>query len=266
LDRKSARVAAPMEEAEYRKLAAVEDRMWYFAALHRLIERALQKRLAGGPAQILDAGCGTGGLIARLAPAYPAWSWTGVDVSPLGCALARERWGVPLRPGFGVQAEHALPRIVEADITSLPFPDACFDAVVSADVLYHVADDQQALREFRRVLRPGGVLILNLPAHPWLWSYHDAAVGGLRRYRRSGLARQLSAAGFSSVRLTHWNTLLLPLIAFRRKCLPAPAGGSDVHEFSRPLELLGRAATALERGWLDLAPLPFGSSLLAVGR
>jgi SAM-dependent methyltransferase len=255
-----------MEEAEYRKLAAVEDRMWYFASLHALIERVLQARLGARPAQILDAGCGTGGLIARLGPLHPAWAWTGVDVSSLACALARERWSAPLRQGFGGRAEPALPRIVEANITALPFPPASFDAVVSADVLYHVADDRAALQEFRRVLRPGGVLILNLPAHPWLWSYHDVAVGGLRRYRRSGLGRQLRSADFSSVRLTHWNTLLLPLIAFRRKCLPAPAGGSDVQEFSLPLELLGRAATALERGWLDLAPLPFGSSLLAVAR
>lgn len=252
-----------MEEAEYRKLAAVEDRMWYFASLHALVERALQARLGTGPAQILDAGCGTGGLIGRLSSAHPAWSWTGVDVSPLACALARERWSTN---GWSATSGRAVPSIVEANITALPFPTASFDAVVSADVLYHVADDQTALQEFRRVLRPGGVLILNLPAHPWLWSYHDVAVGGLRRYRRSGLGRQLRAAAFSSVRLTHWNTLLLPLIAFRRKCLPAPAGGSDVQEFSLPLELLGRTATALERGWLDLAPLPFGSSLLAVAR
>jgi len=255
-----------MEEAEYRKLAAVEDRMWYFAALHAHVERELAVHLREGPAQILDAGCGTGGLMARLGPGHPAWSWTGVDLSPVACALARARWSAPTPRslGEGGPAGRPAPLVVEASLTALPFPDDAFDAVVSADVLYHVADDSAALRELRRVLRPGGVLILNLPAHPWLWSYHDEAVGGLRRYRAGELSRQLQAAAFTPVLLTHWNTLLLPLIAARRKLLPAPAGGSDVQEFSPPLEWLGRAATALERAWLRVEPLPFGSSLLAV--
>jgi len=154
--------------------------------------------------------------------------------------------------------------ILEASLLNLPFPAGQFDAIVCADVLYHIADDNAALRELRRVLRPSGTLIVNVPAHPWLWSYHDEAVAGLRRYRRGDLHRQLIAAGFATTRLTHWNTLLLPLIAARRKLLPPPQHGSDVQEFSRPLELLGRGATALERVWLRLAPLPFGTSLLAI--
>ena len=292
-----------MEEGEYRKLAAVEDRMWYFAALHALIDRELTGFLGEQPAELLDAGCGTGGLICRSGQLHPSWRWTGVDVSPLAVRLARERWstgsgaltsassedrgiaGSSSGTPFGVsgpdrgQCTKALkasatqsnrnenarpPVILEASLTSLPFPAARFDAIVSADVLYHIANDNAALRELRRVLRPGGTLILNVPAHPWLWSYHDEAVGGLRRYRRGDLRRQLLAAGFATARLTHWNALLLPLIAARRKLFPPPKHGSDVQEFSPPLELLGRGATALERAWLRLAPLPFGSSLLAI--
>jgi SAM-dependent methyltransferase len=249
-----------MHEAEYRKLAGVEDRMWYFHALHTLVERQLRRSLGNRPARLLDAGCGTGGLIFRMSEAHPAWRWTGVDLSPLALELAAARWSAT----SGRAGEP--PTLLEADITALPFPDAQFDAITSADVLYHVAEDNAALRELRRVLRPGGALILNLPAHPWLWSYHDEAVAGLRRYRRGELRSQLLAAGFTEASLTHWNTLLLPLIAARRKLLPPPESGSDVQGYSWPLEVLGRAATAAERIWLQAASLPFGSSLLAVAR
>jgi ubiquinone/menaquinone biosynthesis C-methylase UbiE len=144
-----------MEADEYRKLADVEDHMWYFYALHGHIERALDA--AGAPGiRVLDAGCGTGGLIRRLTPRHPGWRWSGIDLEPLAYALARERTvGADIRP---------------ASVTALPFPDASFDAVVSADVLYHVDDDEAALREFFRVLRPGGIAVINVPAYRWLWS------------------------------------------------------------------------------------------------
>ena len=136
-----------MEESEYRKLAQVEDRMWYFRGLHGLAERALGGAL-GAAAQILDAGCGTGGLIRRLGPAHPGWAWTGIDLSPVACALARERTTADIRLG---------------SVTELPFGERSFDAVVSCDVLYHVEDDGAALREAARVLRPGGRLRLGVP-------------------------------------------------------------------------------------------------------
>ncbi len=241
-----------MEPDEYRKLAAVEDTMGYFRALHGHVHRALARRHGGRAARVLDAGCGTGGLSRRLAAAEPAWTWTGVDLSPLACALARER--VPAA------------EIREADVTALPFPDASFDAVVSADVLYHVPDDALALRELARVLRPGGTLVVNVPAHRWLWSYHDVATHALRRYTRGEVRAKLAAAGLAAERVTHWNTLLLPLVAARRRLLPAPRGGSDVQAFSAPLEWVFGTAMALERGWLGTgADLPCGSSILAVG-
>lgn len=240
----------PMEAEEYRKLAAVEDAMWYFRALHAHVGRELRAYVPAGPARILDAGCGTGGLIRRLAPLQPDWRWTGVDVSPLACALARERGGAD---------------IVEASVTALPFRDGEFSAVVSADVLYHLDDDEAALREMARVLRPGGVMIINVPAHRWLWSYHDGAVAGRRRYDRRELAGKLARAGLTARRLTHWNTLLLPLIAVRRKLLPAPSSGSDVRLAAPWLESTLTAVLAAETAWIrGVSNLPAGSSILAV--
>ncbi|MEO6875910.1 MAG: class I SAM-dependent methyltransferase, partial [Opitutaceae bacterium] len=171
-----------MVDEEYRKLAAVEDAMWYFRALHAHIGRELVANLPPGPARILDAGCGTGGLIRRLAPLRPEWQWTGVDVSPVACQLARERGGSD---------------VSEASVTALPFAEGEFSAVVSADVLYHLDDDGLALREMARVLRPGGVMVINVPAHRWLWSYHDVAVQGRRRYGRGELKAKLVQAGLT---------------------------------------------------------------------
>ena len=265
-----------MEAAEYRKLAAVEDEMWYFRALHAHVERALVGALgSGGDAspsphfpeiegaaeaprrhpRILDAGCGTGGLIRQLAPRHSAWRWTGVDIEPLACTLARER--------AGDQSTD----IHEASVTALPFGEGTFDAVVSADVLYHVDDDAAALRQFFRVLRPGGTLVINVSAYRWLWSYHDEAVHARRRYGRGEVRAKLGAAGFAAPRATHWNALPFPLVVARRKFFPAPRDGSDVRLFPAPVESAFNAAMAVERGWLGaFGALPFGSSILAVAR
>jgi SAM-dependent methyltransferase len=238
-----------MEEAEFSKLAATEDRMWYFRGLHALVEWRLASAFPGATAEVLDCGCGTGGLIRRMAAVHPRWRWTGVDLSPLACAFARER---------------TTARICEGSAMALPFDSNRFDAVVLADVLYHLDDDRKALGECHRVLRPGGCVVVNVPAHPWLWSYHDVAVHGRRRYRRAEVIEKLNAAGFTESKATHWNALLLPMIVARRKLWPAPAGGSDVQSCSPAVEALGRAALAIERSCLRAGGrFPFGSSIFA---
>jgi SAM-dependent methyltransferase len=225
--------------------------MWYFRVLHRRIEDQLSGRL-GSEAEILDAGCGTGGLIRRLGPLHPGWRWTGIDLDPTAIRFARERVGPATR-------------LAEGSVSALPFPDACFDAVVSADVLYHLADDEAATAEACRVLRPGGVFIANVPAYPWLWSYHDVAVAGRRRYRRAGLIDLLRRAGFGTVRATYCNLPVFPLVVARRKLLPPPKGGSDVALqpalIEAGLHALGAGENAcLRRG----IRMPFGSSVFAV--
>lgn len=246
-----------MNTAEYHKLAQLEDRHWYFLSLHRHIGRALDQALPAGesrPARLLDAGCGTGGLIRRIAPRRPAWQWSAVDLSPLACELATARAG-------------RLASIAQASATGLPFPADSFDAVVSADVLAHVDDDARALAEAFRVLKPGGVAVVNVPAYPWLWSYHDEQVQARRRYTARGLGELLAAAGFRGIQSTHWNALLFPAIWARRKLLRPSAGGSDVGPVWPPLNLALRALMRLEHAWVDGGGRwAWGSSILVTAR
>ena len=122
---------------EYRKLAEVEDSMWYFKALNRRMLLPLAP-LVNREASILDAGCGTGGLIKALQAYGPQWKICGLDYSSLACAYTRDKTSVPIKEG---------------SIEDLPFESCQFDAVVCADVISQIDDGSVALREFARVLK-----------------------------------------------------------------------------------------------------------------
>jgi SAM-dependent methyltransferase len=149
----------------------------------------------------------------------------------------------------------------------MPFRDGAFAAVVSLDVLSHAAvDPPRALAEMRRVLAPGGRLVLNLPAFGWLRSAHDARVHNSRRFVPTEARRMLDAAGFQTVALRFWNALLLPLMVVQRKILArAPDKGSDVATFPPWLDRTLHATTAVERRLMRAGlRFPAGGSLHAI--
>ena len=242
-----------MDPSEYDKLDRLEDRMWWFAATHaNLMMLAQRFGSSAAPRRILDAGCGTGGLLAKLAAAAGEASMVvGLDADESACARARTKSARPVCRG---------------SINALPFIDAAFSAIFSADVLCHRdVDERQALQQFRRCLAPGGILVLNLPAYRWMLSHHDAAVYNVRRYTRRGAAQLLRDAGFRVLYASYWNIVLFPLMVIARKLLPSRDAASDVRAYSAPMEALGRAATALERFFLQAGwHFPFGGSLVAV--
>jgi SAM-dependent methyltransferase len=149
----------------------------------------------------------------------------------------------------------------------MPFRDGGFGAVVSLDVLCHGAvEPEQALAEMRRVLAPGGLLVLNLPAYRWLHSVHDERVHNTRRFVAREARAMLERAGFAAPRARYWNALLLPLMVVQRKVLSraAPSGRSDVAPFPPWLDRSLHAATVLERRLAGLGlAFPAGGSLLA---
>jgi len=241
-----------VEAREYERLAAVEGEMWWFRGLHANLVAALRRSFGGERAAILDSGCGTGGLLVALGGALPQAMLFGLDLDEGAAATARAKSGRP---------------VCVASIDRLPFADGAFDAVMSADVLCHEGvDEGAALAGLRRCLRPGGTLILNLPAYPWLFSAHDVAVANARRYARGELCRLLAHAGFTSIHAVYWNSFLFPLMLLRRKVWRGgqPAGGSEVALLPAPLERVFGAVMALENRLLKAGiGLPFGGSILA---
>lgn len=239
-----------MQLDEYRKLAEVEDRMWYFRALNRRMNRWLARGLPAGPAQILDAGCGTGGLIKHLRQARPDWRLTGLDFSARACELARLR----------TEAE-----IVQGSITALPFADESFDAVVSADVVCQVEDGARALQEFARVLRPGGLALVNVPAFRWLWSYHDDTCETKHRYTRPELMALMEGARLRVTFASYANGLSLPLVVLRRKLFRPANPTSDVRLYPASVEAIFGGMAWLEYKWMNFGGrVPAGSSVFVV--
>lgn len=241
-----------MDAAEYELMHAVEERMWWYRGLHRMLLRTLRAEgIAEG--RILDAGCGTGGFMAYLAARHAGVAAVGIDYAEGGARLALAKSGAPVAVG---------------SVDALPFADAAFSAILSADVLCHRdVDEAKALSEMRRCLADGGVLILNLPAFEWMKSAHDERVHNARRYTAAGLRALLFGAGFAGIRTFYWNSLLFPLMVLRRKIGSDQAAGSDVFAYPAPVEAAFRSVLAAERGLMVLGlRFPAGGSVMAVAR
>jgi SAM-dependent methyltransferase len=236
-----------MEQDEYARMDAAEEHMWWYRALHLRLEHAL----APCRGAVLDAGCGTGGLLARLAARRPDLALIGLDADASAASRARAKSGAPLARG---------------SVNALPFADASFAALVAADVLCHAGvDPALALAEFARVLRPGGRLVLNMPAYGWMASAHDRRVHNARRWNARETGAALVRAGFAEIRLRYWNSLLFPLMLVHRLVTARDAAtGSDVVAFPRGIDAAFFAATGIERR-LPFT-LPFGGSVLATAR
>jgi SAM-dependent methyltransferase len=233
-----------MELPEYTLMDAAEDHMWWYRALHRRLLDAL----ADVHGAVLDAGCGTGGLLARMQGARPDLWRVGLEWADRASRRAAQK------------SEAA---VVRGSVNALPFADASFDAAIVADVLCHRAvDPARALTELRRVLRPAGRLIVNMPAYNWLLSDHDRLVHNVRRCTSRQLIAQLRCAGFGGIRAGYWNGLLLPLLVVQRKLLAGTSAKSDVASFPPWLDAMLHGMTEFEHR-LPVG-LPLGSSVLAI--
>jgi len=246
-----------MNPREYAALFEVEDRHWWFVGLRREIARELARAAPeGGFRRWLDAGSGTGGLLANLeVPGRPAG--IGVDFAAEGVALARRRPGLRLALG---------------SVERLPFPDSSFDLVTSIDVLCHRnVEESRALSEVFRRLAPGGMLVLQVPAFDSLRGEHDAAVWTNRRYRLGQIVRLLEEAGFAVRRRFYRNSILFPVAALRRLVRRGSGSSgearSDVTPTGRGADLLFSAVLRLEEALrAGGGRFPFGLSVFCVAQ
>jgi SAM-dependent methyltransferase len=242
-----------MQWPEYERMYQVEDSYWWFVGRRRLANVLIERWITPccSKPRILDIGCGTGGNLAFLARRGQG---TGVDLSPLALSLARRR---------------NLPGLAQASGLALPYPDQTFDLVTLFDVLYHrwISDDNRAIQEAYRVLRPGGWLLVTDSALPSLWSAHDEIYYARQRYTLAIVREKLNQVGFRAGFFSYTNALLLPFVAATRtmtRWLPS-TGDVDLQPLPGWLNKLLTGVRGLEAAWLGRGgTFPLGSSLICL--
>ena len=243
-----------MRPQEYVTMRAVEDWHWWYRSLRGLLKHQWNTYVLRENPRFADIGCGTG---ANLAYLETTGFRAGLDISRDAVAFCRERDLIATAVGAA---------------NVLPYADDAFDVALSMDVLCHkaVSDREGALREVFRILRPGGLFFLNLPAYQWLHSSHDVAVETNWRPTARIVRNLLEDNGFEPLRVTYWNTLLFPVLAavrLLRKPWKHRTCGSDLHEnanasLNKALEAILKA----ERTLLRYIDMHFGLSIFAVAR
>ena len=241
-----------MQLEEYLKLDAIEGTHWWFHGLRANLVAALWRAAPDAQGLLLDAGCGTGAMMRHFRDVFPSFQCVGMDVDAGACRIAHSKSGW---------------RSCAGSVNQPPFRDASFDAIVSTDVLCHSGVDvDAALGSFHRILKPGGVLVLNLPAYQWMMSFHDRAVSTTQRFNRVQLRNWILRAGYRDVRITYWNTLLFPLMVLHRK-LGNQNASSDVRPMAAPLNSIFRGVICIENWLLRCGiVLPMGGSVLVTAK
>jgi SAM-dependent methyltransferase len=247
-----------MEREQYDLMFAQEEQHWWYAGMRRistaLLEPYVRKLDDSGGRQLrmLDAGCGSGGMT-RYLERYG--HVCGIDLAREATSLAKQR---------------GLTQLARASVSAIPFRDGAFDIVTSFDVLYHlnVHDDRSALDEIHRVLKPGGVALIRLPAFDWIRGAHDEVVHTRHRYTRDELTHKLEDVGFLVERATYANFLLFPLAPVKRY-LEHRNGSHEATDLWRPPAPINRVLTdllSLEAYAVRTTGLPWGLSVFAVAR
>lgn len=248
-----------MNTEEYEKMYHLEDTYWWFQGRLRIIQAVLDAYLPEAPraGRVLDVGCGTGLMLKTAA----SWQPIGMDFSHLALAFCKSR-------GAG--------NVVQADVIRLPFADESLDLILALDMMEHVDRDDLLIREFNRVLRPGGCLMATVPAHPSLWSDHDIALHHFRRYTWESLRRLLADGGLKPVKYSYAICFMHPLIVAFRMIQRLWQRSTAVDENHRPrthLIPLPQPVNRLLIGMLELeaallrrCDLPMGTSLVTLAR
>jgi SAM-dependent methyltransferase len=243
-----------MDESLFDEMDAVAERHWWFRGRREIVLALLRRHLPpGGGLAIGDLGTGTGHMLRGLGEFGTPY---GMEPSPGAARYAEARGGGEVREG-------ALPDRV-------PYAPDFFDAVLLLDVLEHIPDAPGALRGAASVVKPGGLLLATVPAYPWLYCGRDRFHGHVRRYDAASLRAHLSAGGFETIFLSHFNCFLfLPAAAARLagRLLGRDRERPDLSLPPAPVNALLERVFAAEGAWLGRGgTFPFGLSVVAVAR
>jgi len=251
---KSQRPVGIMRQDLYQELYDLEKDYWWHVGKRSLVEKLIQKYLRPGKnRQLVDVGCGSG-LMMEILKKYGEPH--GVDLTEEALKFCRQR---------------GLKNLYQADVTKLPFKKDQVDLVIALDLIEHVADDVAAFREFHRVVKPGGIIVISVPAFKFLWSYWDDILGHERRYTARSLATAITKAGFKVEKVGYSNSLiLLPTFLMRKlkslKKIDPEEQPSDFIPTPRALNKLLTSYYALETSAAANIRLPAGLSVIAVAR
>jgi SAM-dependent methyltransferase len=239
-----------MESGVYAAEAELEERHWWYVGRRRLFARELARHGVGPEAAVLDIGIGAGANL-RMLRDLGLTGVTGLDFSDEAIRFCGEK-------GFG--------GLIRGDICALPFAGASFDFVLATDIIEHVDDDVGALKEIRRVLRPGGTVLVSVPAFDQLWGLQDRISHHRRRYRLAPLANKFEQTGLRLSRAFYFNYLMfLPIWIVRRLIDRLHIEIESETRLVSPS--INRICDAIFHADIATAPLirpPFGVSILMV--
>jgi SAM-dependent methyltransferase len=239
-----------MDQVLMRTMLDVDEHHWWYCGRRRIIRAELERLPLPGRGCVLDAGCGSGRTLEEL-EGYGEVH--GIELDPEAAEVARSR-------GVG---EVAIGRL-----EALPWDDGTFDLITCLDVIEHTPDDAVALRELRRVCKPGGWLLVTVPAYQALWSMHDDANHHFRRYGRRMLAAAAENSGWRLARMTSFNTLLLApaaVVRLAQRRIPRARYTPEIEMGPAWLNALLERPLRWEARWLGAGrTLPVGLSLMAV--
>ena len=239
----------------FSQLSRLEASNFWFRARNQLILWAIA-RYGTGFQSLLEIGCGTGYVLSGIAENFPDVRLQGSEIFVAGLAEAAAR----------LQSVE----LMQMDARNIPFRDE-FDVIGAFDVLEHIEQDETVLQQVHQALNPGGLVLMTVPQHPWLWSQTDERACHVRRYRAGDLHRKFESAGFQVLRSTSFVTLLLPaMVASRllRGLVPEnKSGNASELDISSWLNSVFYALLQAELGLIKRGfDLPAGGSRLVVAQ